>query len=296
MQSVDSENLTSLNDEFEGTDAIYNYFGDVIYEFTLENAINSINPITGQTYLTPYRYLPIFISLTNDELEEYFNTTKAIARNFNKAKNNEEKHKFLENLLFKRANILKNAINKYKISEEILDELGSSLKWTIIYCSHQQINGVMEIINKRGIIAHRFTMGEGTTPDKKYNYLSKRDFLLRKFAENKYQVLVAMKCLDEGVDIPPARIAILMASSGNPREYIQRIGRIIRRYPDKNEAVIYDIVVVPSFDKLPLEFIDIERRIFEKELLRCEEIAKIALNNSEALTLIYNIKNRLKGE
>ncbi|VVB86449.1 Type III restriction enzyme, res subunit [uncultured archaeon] len=280
--------------DFEGTDAIYNYFGDVVYEFSLEDAVYRVNPMTGQTYLTPYRYLPRFVSLTVDELEDYIDKTKAIARNFNKAKSNKEKQRFLESILFKRANILKNAVEKYKISEEILDGLGSSIKWTIIYCSPQQINRVMEIINKRGIVAHRFTMEEGTTPDKKYNNLSKRDFLLQKFAENKYQVLVAMKCLDEGVDVPPARIAILMASSGNPREYIQRIGRIIRRYPNKNEANIYDIVVVPSFDKLPSEFIDIELRIFEKELSRCEEIARIAINNSEALTLIYKIKNRLR--
>jgi superfamily II DNA/RNA helicase len=150
----------------------------------------------------------------------------------------------------------------------------------------------MEIIKRRGIFSHRFTMEEGTTPDKKYNSISERDFLLQKFAESKYQVLVAMKCLDEGVDIPPARAAILMASSGNPREYIQRIGRIIRRYPGKNEATIYDIVLVPSFDLLPPEFKDIEWKIFKKELLRCEEIANIAINNAEALRLIYDIKNR----
>lgn len=276
-----------------GTDAIYDYFGGVVYEFSLENAINKINPATGRTYLTPYRYIPKFVSLTADELEEYFYKTRAIARKFNKSKNDEERSKFLEKLLFKRADILKNAIEKYKVLEEILEEISSSLKWTIIYCSPQQIDRVMEIINKKGIVTHRFTMNEGVTPDKKYNGISERDFILQKFAENKYQVLVAMKCLDEGVDVPPARTAILMASSGNPREYIQRIGRIIRRYPSKNEATIYDIVVAPSLDKLSPELRDIERKIFDKELRRYEEIAKIAINNAEALELIYDIKNRL---
>ena len=278
--------------DYEGTDAIYNYFGDVVYEFTLENAINTINPATGKTYLTPYRYIPKFVSLTIDELDDYIEKTIAITRMLNKAKSDNEKCKIFERLLFRRADILKNAVEKYNVLETILGEIESSLKWTLIYCSPQQIDKVMEITNKRGIVAHRFTMDEDPTPDKKYNNISERDFLLQKFAESKFQVLVAMKCLDEGVDVPPARAAILMASSGNPREYIQRIGRIIRRFPEKNEATIHDIVVIPSLDKLPPEYRDIELKIFKKELSRCEEIAKIAVNNSEAIRLIYNIKNR----
>jgi len=110
----------------------------------------------------------------------------------------------------------------------------------------------------RWIIAHRFTMDEGTSPESRFEGLSERDFLLKKFAEVKYQVLVGMKCLDEGVDVPPARVAILMASSGNPREYIQRIGRVIRRYAGKSEATIYDIVVAPSLTHLPEQLKEIE--------------------------------------
>ena len=73
-----------------GTDALYNFFGGVVYKFTLENAIKEINPITGRTYLTPYKYLPKFISLTSEELEEYVNTTLSIAKSFNRAKRDEE--------------------------------------------------------------------------------------------------------------------------------------------------------------------------------------------------------------
>ncbi len=275
-----------------GTNAIYNYFGGIVYEFPLESAITNMNPTTGETYLCPYRYITKFVSLRSEELEEYVEKTRSIAMKLNRAKTETDKDQYFEKLIFKRADILKNAVEKFNVLESILDEIQASLKWTIIYCSPQQIDRVMVIINKRRIVAHRFTMEEGTTPDKNYNGISERDFLLQKFAENKYQVLVAMKCLDEGVDIPPARAAILMASSGNPREYIQRIGRIIRRYPGKNEATIYDIVVIPSFDKLPPEFRDLEWKIFKKELLRCEEITKVAINNAEALGLIYNIKNR----
>ena len=279
-----------------GTNIIYNYFNKVVYEFNLKNAISTINPFTGETYLTPYRYIPKFVSLNTEELEEYISETRIILMKFNKIKNDKDKDKYLESLLFKRANIIKNAGEKYRILEDILNEINFTIKWTIIYCSPQQIDTAMKIINKRGIIAHRFTMGEGTIPDKKYGNISEREFLLQKFAENKYQVLVAMKCLDEGVDIPPVRKAILMASSSNPREYIQRIGRVIRRYPGKEEAVIYDIIVVPSFNRLFPEFRAIEWKIFEKEIERYEEIATDAINNAEALEIIYNIKDTVMGE
>ena len=272
-----------------GTEKIYNYFGGVVYEFGLEKAINTINPVTNETYLTPFTYKPKFISLTEEELENYINKTKTIAMKFSEAKLNKYRDKFLENLLFERANIVKNAKEKYMKLEGILDQLKSPIKWTIIYCSPQQIVNVLRIIKKRRIIAHRFTMHEGTKPDKKYDGLSQRDFILRKFAEGDYQVLVAMKCLDEGVDIPPARVAILLASSGNPREYIQRIGRVIRRFPGKKSANIYDIILTPSLNKLPLELRNIESKIFEKELKRYKEIAMVAINNAEALKGIDNV-------
>ena len=272
-----------------GTEKIYNYFGGVVYEFGLEKAINTINPVTNETYLTPFTYKPKFISLTEEELENYINKTKTIAMKFSEAKLNKYRDKFLENLLFERANIVKNAKEKYMKLEGILDQLKSPIKWTIIYCSPQQIVNVLRIIKKRRIIAHRFTMHEGTKPDKKYDGLSQRDFILRKLAEGDYQVLVAMKCLDEGVDIPPARVAILLASSGNPREYIQRIGRVIRRFPGKKSANIYDIILTPSLNKLPLELRNIESKIFEKELKRYKEIAMVAINNAEALKGIDNV-------
>ena len=278
-----------------GTAAIYDYFGNEVYEFGLEKAISAINPETGEYYLTPYRYLPIFVSLNDDELEEYIEKTKMIVKKINQIRDETEKDIYLENLIFQRADIIKNAKQKFSVLEEIFNQIDKPIKWTIIYCSPQQIDHVMDIINNRKIIAHRFTMEEGIKPEKKYDGLSKREYILKKFGDGTYQVLVAMKCLDEGVDIPPARRAILLASSGNPREYIQRIGRVIRRYKDKSEATIYDIIVIPSFDNLPTELREIEYKVFEKELKRYDEIAKIAINSAEAFKIIFQIKNRLMG-
>jgi superfamily II DNA or RNA helicase len=270
-----------------GTNVIYNYFGDVVYEFGLEEAINTINPSTGKTYLTPYRYKLKFASLNYDELQEYADKTKTIAQKWGSEKNEIEKVNSLELLLFMRARIIKNASSKFEELDKILDELATPIKWTIIYCSPEQINRIMRLLQRRGIIAHRFTMEEGTKPQRKFNGLSERDYLLYQFSQGNYQVLVAMRCLDEGVDIPPARTGIFMSSSGNPREYIQRLGRVLRRYPGKREATIYDIVIIPQNGVLPAKLIKAEQTILKKEMKRYEEISRNSINNAEALGLIY---------
>jgi len=278
-----------------GTKVIEDYFGGIIARFELERAINTINPRTNETYLTPYRYLPKFVTLSSEELELYVEKTKTISVRYARARNAEEKDRYLESLIFERANIIKNAIAKYQAFEEILDSLGSSLKWTITFCSPQQIDKAMRIISQRSIVTHRFTMEEDAMPSNEYAGMTEREHILEKFAEGKYQVLTAMVCLNEGVDVPQARTAILMASSGNPREYIQRIGRVIRRFPGKDEAAIYDIVVIPSFDKLPPELRKIEWTLFQKEVFRYEEIARIAANRTQALELIYRIKEEYRS-
>jgi superfamily II DNA or RNA helicase len=270
-----------------GTTTLLNYFGETVYQFTLEDALKKINPATNDFYLTQYRYYPIFIKLTGDDLDEYIAQSKKIALAYSYCQNQEEKELILTQLLNKRANIIKNAKGKYSKLTEIIKSFSRSQQWIIIYCTPQQIDHIMKQLLQFQYTVHRFTMEEATTPDKRFGNISEREYILKKFAEGEYQILVAMKILDEGVDVPPARIAILMASSGNPREYIQRIGRVIRKYPGKNEASIYDVIVVPSNADLPPELKDLEKKIFEKQLQRCEYIAKIAINNSQALKELF---------
>ena len=273
-----------------GSQKIYDYFNKVVFEFTLKDAITKYNPVTGKTFLTPYKYIPKFIQLNDEELYEYYKETTSIIKLYNKKNQNKEEPNLLDMLIFKRANIVKNASMKFDILEDILNEIIDDIKWTIIYCTPQQINEVVLILKKYKLISHRFTEAEGTKPEKIYKGISEREYILKNFAESRYDVLVAMKCLDEGVDVPPARKAILMASSGNPREYIQRIGRIIRRYKDKEYATLYDLIVVPSSSYTPPEIKEIEKKIFEKEIKRCIEIAKNSKNSAEAIKIIRDLK------
>jgi superfamily II DNA or RNA helicase len=99
-----------------------------------------------------------------------------------------------------------------------------------------------------------------------------------------------MRCLDEGVDIPQARIGYILASSSNPRQFIQRRGRILRQAPGKATATIYDYLAVPS-DDASVDF-EIERRLLTRELVRVNEFAKLSENYAETLETLRPLKKR----
>ena len=262
----------------EESDFLIDFFGDTLYTITLRDAIyNLYNPRTGKSYLTPYIYHPYFLNLTKEELEKYKEITKKLFKY-----QDEEYTKQRANLLFKRAELIKDAFNKLKVFEMILDDI-DDYSGLIVYCSHNQIDDILEILTRRNIIAHEFTMKEKTTPLKIYNGLSERELILEDFKDGNYQVLVAIRCLDEGVDVPFASKAIFMCSSNSSREFIQRIGRVIRRYSGKNHSDIYDLIVRPSRDKLDESLQKVEESIFEREKERYKEIGYIAENYDQVI-------------
>jgi superfamily II DNA or RNA helicase len=282
----------------EGTTLILNYFGirndDDLFVFSLEDAIRTINPETGETYLTPYEYRPYFTELTDEEVESYIEKTKKIAKAFYQSKSY-EKNTYFDLLCIERQKIIRNAQNKFNVLSDILDNIGE-LMFCLIYCSPEQIDLVQEILNDRQIIQHKFTQAEGTSPDKEYGGISERDFILQQFGNGQYQLLVAMKCLDEGVDVPPARVSVILASSGNPREYIQRRGRLLRRFPGKEKSIIYDVIVLPSIEpnrNFYGQLDEIEKRMVKSELRRYEEFAMTSLNVVECIKTIRAIEDKL---
>ena len=203
----------------------------------------------------------------------------------------EEAWQRYERLLEKRANIIKNANAKYAELERILNELAEKgeLRNLLIFVSPEQIERVMGILFDRNIMFHKLTESEGTKKERKFGGLSEREYIIKSFKSTQYQVLVAIKCLDEGIDIPSANTGILMASSTNPREYVQRIGRIIRQDEGKTFANLYDICI-DKIQGLEGEELDLEVKIKKKEAIRLIEIAENAINSAEALKVIMNLK------
>lgn len=94
-----------------------------------------------------------------------------------------------------------------------------------------------------------------------------------------------MKCLDEGVDLPRAELAVFCSSTGNPRQFIQRRGRVLRKHPDKHLAVIHDLVVAPDFEGMEMdeETFKMERKLVEKELERVAHFAFMSINRRYTL-------------
>lgn len=257
----------------EESEFLFEFFGGELYKISLRQAIyDYYNPITGKSYLTPYNYYPYFLSLNESELERYKEITLSLVKY-----QDEEYNRYKENLLFQRAEIIKDAVNKYEVFEKILDDI-SDCSGLIIYCSPNQINKILKILAKHNIIAHKFTMEEDTKPLEKYGGLSEREIILDDFSNGNYQVLVAMHCLDEGVDVPSASKAIFMCSSNSSREFIQRIGRIIRRSENKTVSDIYDLIVKPSGDRLDCSLQKFEQSIFEREKERYKQIGYVSEN------------------
>ena len=273
-----------------GTRLLENYFGNNHFEFTMKDALAEINPITGKHFLVDYMYLISHVCLNEDEGRRYSELTEKISKLYRMRDNDPEAAEAYDRLLQKRAEIIKNAENKYLALSKILDEMieEGQLDNLIIFVSPQQKQAVLEMLGNKGIVHHQLTQEEGNTPKKEYGGLTERQYIIKLFKDKKYQALVAIKCLDEGIDIPSACRGILMASSTNPREYVQRIGRIIRQDKDKKLAYLYDICVESS-GALSEDLQDIDVKIRAKERKRLQEIAENALNSVDALKNIIKL-------
>ena len=255
----------------KGTKALKTYFGEVIYEYPLGKAIQ-------EGYLCPYYYHPHLVELTDEELEEYEELTIKISRLYHHT-DLDDPNNALKQLLIRRAALLNKAENKLLILRELLIEKSSSLHHTLFYCAPGQISSVIPILTDLGLRVAKFTAKES---------ISERRELLDMFASGHLQALVAMKCLDEGVDVPRTQTAYILASSSNPKEFIQRRGRILRKAHRKESAEIHDLIAVPPlvYRQYPSASFDTERKIVERELRRFNEFAGAALNKNQSLAKI----------
>ncbi|NMC85964.1 MAG: DEAD/DEAH box helicase family protein [Anaerolineaceae bacterium] len=259
-----------------GTSILRSYFGDTVFSFSLEQAIG--------ISLTPYYYYPHLVPLTDEEMVLYQELTRKIARLVNR--NDFKSVEVMKILLMKRAELLNKAQNKLISLSELID-VQTELDHALFYCAPGQIDEVLGLLGwDKGLLVHQFTAEED---------VNERRELLENFAKGNYQALVAMKCLDEGVDVPSTKTAYFLASSSNPREFIQRRGRILRKFPGKEFSTIHDLIAVPpeiwsaSDDN---SVFNVERGIIRKELQRFKEFANPALNKHQAIDVIWDLAKR----
>ncbi len=260
--------------DYTGTVALKTYFGETIYEFPLDKAIE-------KGYLCSYYYHPHLVELTDEEFEEYKHLTERISKIYHNIDLDESNEAF-ERLLIRRATLLNRAENKLAKLAELLEDNTDSLHHALFYCALGGITPVLELLTTLGLRVAKFTAEESA---------AERQELLKMFVSGHLQALVAMRCLDEGVDIPSTRTAYILASSSNPKEFIQRRGRILRQSPGKEHADIHDLIAVPPIDywEYPTATFATERKIVERELKRFSEFAGMALNKLEARDKIWEL-------
>lgn len=256
----------------EGTQILETYFKSKLKPFDLSDALSTNRPGSSESILCPYEYKPVVVELSNDEQERYDRYTRAIAAQMN-SKDPADKARVADTRI-SRSRITKKAQAKLPAFEHLIVQLGPNLKHCLVYCEdNEQLDDAAAILSKHGIHANKITGAEGANPSDRWAGLSQRSHYIRSFEQGDLGVLLSMDCLDEGVDIRPARIGILLASSGNSKEFIQRRGRLMRRSEGKTLSTIYDFVVAqPKTD---------ESDLLSAEIRRLDEFARDAVNRDE---------------
>lgn len=246
----------------DGTHRMFDYFGSVVQPvFTLNDAIRS-----GR--LVEYEYHPHPIQLTADESEEWKRITLQIVRELS-GKSDEGAQPLTERakmLLIRRSRIAKKAFNKITLAADVLAKNYRDGQRWLVYCEDSEhLDRTTEALRKCGLSPVEYhTSMQG-------NMAATLDWF-KSFGG----ILVSIKCLDEGVDIPSVDHALILASSQNPRQFIQRRGRVLRTAPNKTLAVIHDALVVPQSVKEEPDQI----ALLKSELARAIEFADSALNKT----------------
>lgn len=288
----------------KGNKTVMQFFGceaQYTFEYSMKDAIDN-------GFLCRYRYFPHIVRLNEDEMAEYKKISLQLAKFYNVEEGSfSSADDILMRLLLKRKRIIHKAQNKEEVFRQIVRQRfkeHGNLKFTLVYVPEgmQPDNSIQyattdnptddmdvdKLIDKYTQIVQE--VSPTTTVKKFISGIQNRDEVLRKFSTGDIEVLTSMKCLDEGVDVPRSELAIFCASTGNPRQFIQRRGRILRKHPDKHIAIIHDLVVAPEFDSTEENY-NMERNLLRGELQRVKDFAGLSENPAFAYTELEEITN-----
>ena len=278
----------------EGSTALYSFFNSkppkYTFRYTMKDAIDN-------DILCHYDYTPIFVELTNVEMSEYRKVTDQLRKFIDPDTGKYKPEAGM--LLMKRKRIIHKAENKKHAIVKMLDNLYNydRLKYTFVFVpegfepdysksdSYEIDSEDIHLIDEYGDIFknrryhyHKYISGLDDAPE-----------VLNSFARGDIDVLLSMKCLDEGVDIPRAENAIFLSSTGNPRQFIQRRGRVLRKHSNKEKAHIWDMIIIPP-DIEEVGDNSLEKNLFTGEVKRIINFAALADNR---VKIIYGQLNSL---
>lgn len=255
---------------FSGTSAtkgseLMKFFGGQVFNLPIEKALDN-------GFLVPYYYYPIYV-FSNEEEERKFNDqSRIMASCFRNGK--------LVNIdLFVKAH--RNRLRIISMLEEKQNKLPSIISQIaeqdhfVVYCGDgrlfdnntgeeiRHIQSVKRVLSEFEYKASQFTATEN---------MQERMLLVDSFNKGEISALAAIRCLDEGINIPSIKSALILSSNDDYREFVQRRGRILRTYKGKDYAKIYDVIALPSAEM---------KQWAKIELRRFNEYAKLAKNWNE---------------
>ena len=284
-----------------GNQAIQEFFNDeppYIVSYSMEEALKI-------GWLCSYTYHPHIVKLTDQEMEKYKEISLQLLRMglFDKETGNFRSTPQIEMKLLERKRIIHKAANKLEAFKAILRsefDKRKNLKYTLVYVpegietSFEERDFTVETDDEIRLI-NEYTKAVSNTDEsimvKQFTANSKnREKILKNYEEGNIHVLTSMKCLDEGVDVPRSELAIFCASTGNPRQFIQRRGRVLRLHKDKIHATIHDLVVVPEVGAEESNY-EMERNLVKKELERVVDFANLAINKTITYQTLKSILN-----
>ena len=269
-----------------GTNKIEEFFGEKCIEYTLERAIADGN-------LVHYDYHPIPVYLSLDELYQYRSLSNKLKK-YIVIKNGKMKISDAgKPIIFERTRLLAGAECKIGILLDMFKDYVNDNN-ILVYCGatsvtdestgeeKRQIDLVTEKLQKElNMSVKRFTAEES---------LLERQNIKTYFAQGMYQVVTAIKCLDEGVNIPGIKTAFIMSSSRNPKEFVQRRGRLLRKSENKKKAIIYDFITLPrDLDDVLPSNIDEDKTIIVGEIARMVEFGRLSDNPEVTDNLVNTI-------
>ncbi|MFD0792064.1 DEAD/DEAH box helicase family protein [Mucilaginibacter litoreus] len=290
-----------------GNLALEQFFNDAppfVYSYTMEMALKS-------EWLCPYAYYPHVVYLTTEETDQYMKLSRQLLTYFDQKTKSYQKCPEVDFLLLARKRLVHKATNKKQVFEQIVNnefDRKGSLKYTLVYVPEglndgqgdddhdihvfddqdefqestdelsliDQYTKIIRSVDPR-IMVKQYTAKTGDRPQ-----------TIKDFQEGKIHVLTSMKCLDEGVDVPRSELAIFCASTGNPRQFVQRRGRVLRLHKEKAFAVIHDLVVVPQVSEDDSTYA-MERSFIQKELLRVVDFSVLSDNKSDTYKELRSI-------
>ena len=249
----------------DGTEQVFEFMGPLVYEFGLDRAIGFC--------LSPYNYYVHATTLDSAELEEFRALTRRIGAAIGSGIKDDDDT--LTSLKIARRRIVETARSKLPLLQTVLEQRKPrSLKQVLIYASSKhprQFNDIAAMLTNLEIRWAPVTQDTTARP----TLLART---LAAFADGGYQVLLAKKVLDEGVDIPSIREAFIVASSTVEREWIQRRGRVLRRHPNKPWAIVHDFLALPPAQMLRSDETTSIKKIIRTELGRAYSFASHARN------------------